>query len=92
MNVYKKRRPRKKKVEFSKGILIAVLITYFVGVVIGTIVVLDQAPDQLTALLPFIGAPTAVAIGFYAWKAKNENMNKYKPSESIATDGFEMEE
>jgi len=28
------------------------------------------------ALLTFVAAPTAVAIGFYAWKAKAENAIK----------------
>ena len=31
-------------------------------------------PSQLYALLTFVGAPVAVAIGFYYEKAKKENM------------------
>ena len=81
MNEFKRRprgqKPEPKKREFSKQVVAAVLLTYFIGVAIGAVVVLQTAPDQLYAYLTFIGAPTATTVGFYAWKAKNENMNKH---------------
>lgn len=73
----RRRRPAKPKREFTKQIVAAVLLTYFLGVAIGAVVVLSTAPDQLYAYLTFIGAPTATTVGFYCWKAKNENMNKH---------------
>lgn len=76
MNEFK-RRPQKPKREFTKQIVAAVLLTYFFGVAIGAVVVLKTAPDQLYAYLTFIGAPTATTVGFYCWKAKNENINKH---------------
>lgn len=67
-----------KKPEFSKIIVAVVMITYFVGIYIGAKVVLEGSPEQLSSYLAFIGTPTATTIGFYCWKAKNENMNKNK--------------
>jgi len=86
MNKFKRRTKRPKR-EFTKQIVAAVLLTYFLGVAIGAVVVLYKAPDQLTAYLAFIGAPTATTVGFYCWKAKAENINKYKgvPTEPAET-------
>lgn len=64
------------KIEFSKIVVAAVMATYFVGVGVGGLVVMQRAPEQLAPYLAFIGAPTAMAIGFYAWKAKAENVIK----------------
>jgi O-antigen/teichoic acid export membrane protein len=68
-----RRRPR----EFTKVVVAWVMATYFVGLIVGTIVVI-LSPDQLYAYLAYIGTPTATAVGFYCWKAKNENINKHK--------------
>lgn len=72
-----------KHFEFSKAIVSCVMATYFVGLTVGVFAVLairraspEYAVQALTALLTYIGAPTATAIGFYAWKAKNENIHK----------------
>ena len=67
---------KRKGLEFSKLIVAIVMITYFVGVYIGARVVMQMAPDQLGAYLAFVGTPTATTIGFYCWKAKNENIHK----------------
>ena len=66
----------KKRLEFSKIILLMVMLTYFAGVVIGAVVVLGTAPDMLGEYLAFVGAPTGIAIGFYTWKARTENKIK----------------
>lgn len=74
----------KKKIEFSKQILGVVMLTYFIGVVIGSYIVIKLDPMQLGVYLAFLGTPTSVAIGFYAWKAKAENLIKLgKPIENI---------
>ena len=70
---------RRHKLEFSKLVLLLVMLTYFVGVVVGVKVVLIDF-TQLGVLLAFIGTPTATAIVFYAWKAKAENIVKIKKS------------
>ena len=66
---------KKFKKEFSKIIMVMILITYFFGVIIGGFIVFKD-PDQLTAYLPYIGTATTAVIGFYLWKAKNENVIK----------------
>lgn len=66
---------RKNKVEFSKIILGTCMLIYIITVFFG-IYVVCQCPEQLGELFAFVGAPTAVAIGFYAWKAKCENILK----------------
>jgi len=63
---------------FSKWIIFAVMMTYFAGVAIGAIVVLNATPEMLGEYLIFLGAPTVTAIGFYTWKAKAENVLKIK--------------
>ena len=73
----------KSKVEFSKLMVGSVMLTYFFGVFLGAVVVITKSPDQLGIYLGYIGAPTATAIGFYAWKAKNENLIKIKQNGEI---------
>lgn len=51
---------RGKKREFSKLILAAVMVVYFITFGFG-IYVVANAPEQLGELLAFVGAPTAVA-------------------------------
>lgn len=64
-----------KRHEFSKVVLGAVMGLYFVTAVYAAVIVWN-APEHLPEYLTYIGAPTATAIGFYAWKAKNENVIK----------------
>lgn len=63
------------KHEFSKIVLGAVMILYFAGAIYGAVIVWQDC-SLLGELLAYIGAPTAVAIGFYAYKAKCENVVK----------------
>ena len=63
------------KHEFSKIVLGAVMILYFAGAIYGAVIVWQDS-SLLGELLAYIGAPTAVAIGFYAYKAKCENVVK----------------
>ena len=59
---------------FSKLILVLVMGSFFIMLGIGIYVVINVDPSQLYALLTFVGAPVAVAIGFYYEKAKKENI------------------
>lgn len=63
------------KREFSKVVLGAVMLLYFAGAIYGAVIVWQDC-SLLGELLAYIGAPTAVAIGFYAYKAKCENVVK----------------
>jgi hypothetical protein len=65
----------KTKPNFSKAVLAAVMACYLAAVIIGSIVVLKDTA-QATFYFAFIAAPTATALGFYAWKAKAENVKK----------------
>lgn len=84
----KERDPR--KIEFSKLVLSAVLLTYFAGFIVGArAVILD--PNQLGVFLAYVGTPAATAIGFYSWKAKAENVVKIKQANPTATEGMPVD-
>lgn len=85
----KKERDRR-KIEFSKLVLSAVLLTYFAGFIVGArAVILD--PNQLGVFLAYVGTPAATAIGFYSWKAKAENVVKIKQANPTATEGMPVD-
>lgn len=72
-----------KKLEFSKIILMAIGLSYFAGLIFGIYAVnkilMEQAQYAIQALISmfgYVGAPVGVAIGFYSWKAKNDNSIK----------------
>lgn len=71
----------KEKLSFTKIILALIMFSYFVGVVFGVWICKTDS-TQYTTLAALIGTPTATAIGFYAWKAKCENVLKYKKEET----------
>jgi hypothetical protein len=73
-------------VEFSKLVLALVMATYFVAVGVGVYLSFVDAM-QYSTLAMLVGAPTATAIGFYAWKAKAENVVKIKKANPEETDG-----
>ena len=81
-----------KKFEFSKLILCLVMLTYFIGLGFGMYIILKINPSftatALCGLFSYIGAPVAVAIGFYAYKAKAENVEKIKQN----TENYNMDE
>lgn len=66
-----------KNVDASKRILryLLVLICYVAAL---TAVALFKGYDQaLIALITGVFSLSSIAVGFYYWKAKNENLNKY---------------
>ncbi|MCM1336036.1 MAG: hypothetical protein NC084_09060 [Bacteroides sp.] len=62
---------------FTKWLVAAVMATYFFGVIYGAVFCFMEGA-YLGEYLSFIGVPTATAIGFYCWKAKAENMVKFR--------------
>lgn len=82
------KRKEKRLKEFSKVILALVIFSYFVGLLFGMYVIfkiLDTGnvayiSTSLCGLFSYIAAPVAVAIGFYSYKAKAENIEKIKRS------------
>lgn len=83
----KKDKKNKKKLEFSKFILSSCMIIYILTVIFGvvyySVLHKDEAMD-LNGLFIFVGSPTGIAIGFYVWKAKCENIHK-NPDITIET-------
>ena len=71
------KRQGKKRAEFSKIMLAAVMVVYILTVVFGYFVIANEY-TMLGELFAFVGAPTGVAIGFYAWKARAENLVKIR--------------
>lgn len=62
---------------FTKLVLVAVLLTYFIGLYIGIkIVLIDYS--QFGVLATYIATPTTTVIALYCWKAKAENLVKIK--------------
>ena len=80
---------KKKKFEFSKLILALVILSYFIGLAFGMLIIwkvlaggnVMYISTALCGLFSYIGAPVAVAIGFYSNKAKAENVEKIKSNE-----------
>jgi hypothetical protein len=78
-----------KKIEFSKIIMLAMIISYFIGLFFGLYILkaaLDNGWDVtsgLATLFSFIAAPTAIAMGFYSTKAKAENVAKINKSNLV---------
>lgn len=67
-----------KKTGTTKIVLFSILLTYFTAFAVGVWVVVTKDVYQLSALLTFAGSVTALAVAFYCWKAKAENLLKIK--------------
>ena len=76
-----------KTANFSKSIMSTLVLLYFIGFVMGTVLVVTAAivdiklgnpldTSMFVAYAAYLGGPTATAIGFYAWKSKAENVLK----------------
>lgn len=81
----------KEKTTFTKAIMSIVVLLYFLGAVLGSgLIIVAAAVDislslqidsaMFIAYATYLGAPTATAIGFYAWKSKAENILKIQQS------------
>lgn len=96
------KRKEKRLKEFSKVVLALVIFSYFVGLLFGMYVIykilgtgnVAYISTSLCGLFSYIGAPVAVSIGFYSYKAKAENIEKIKKSKEQTTsssdDGLKM--
>lgn len=73
----KKCKSERRRMEFTKIVLLIVLSTYFIGVWTGTYIVM-QNPEQLNAYLTYIAAPTTAVVLAYCWKSKAENVIRMK--------------
>lgn len=93
---------KEKKIEFTKSIMSVVVLLYFMGAILGTILVIIAAVVNMKqevgidtamfmAYAAYIGGPTATAIGFYAWKSKAENLLKIKYGNEEVANGKVVE-
>ena len=78
------RRRKKKKIETSK-ILLLVSDVMATAVLIGTVVAVFVLQDAtpLAYLIPAVFGLAATSHGFYYWKAKAENLNKWGQGSNI---------
>lgn len=83
--------PKEKKITYTKVYMGLIGLLYFVGAIIGGWLCLQAAfldieyarvidSSMFVAYAAYLGGPTAIAIGFYAWKSKAENLLKIKNS------------
>ena len=75
--------------QFSKLVLGAVVLLFFAAGVFAAVVVWEN-PEHLGEYLAYIGAPTATAIGFYAWKAKAENVIKISKDKKLSKETIDQ--
>ena len=82
---------RQKKIDTSKLILITLASS--LGILIPVVVILAfmgvSSPLDITMTGMF--TLTTTAVGFYYWKAKCENMHKYKRDDGITMNGEDYE-
>ena len=82
---------KEKKVTFTKLYMVLIGLLYLAGAMLGAFLVLWASsldaeagrpidPQMFIAYAGYLAGPTAVAIGFYAWKSKSENLLKIKNS------------
>lgn len=83
---------RKRKIETSK-LLLWLLLSGCGIVTITTIVFVYLTSDSvpLVTLIERIFALATIAVGFYFWKAKCENLHKYKQDDKIGDIEHEIE-
>ena len=91
----------KEKTTFTKSVMTIVILLYFLGAILGGILVIAAAlvdvklgvtidAQMFIAYVAYIGGPTATAIGFYAWKSKAENILKIQNSNELRKKEFDM--
>lgn len=82
-NAHRKRRKERqehpeKKVQATKVIVFSILVTYHLAFLLGVWVVIVKDFYQLSVLLTFVGSVSVLAVAFYCWKSKAENLLKIK--------------
>lgn len=83
INVSQHLKTRRKKIDTSKVILLILLayITLLTPFVLW--IAIKGNTEPLTIMIEGTFALTSIAVGFYYWKAKAENLHKYKQNENI---------
>lgn len=84
---------KKKRSKETSKILLRVLLVMCGVVSVSTLIYTFIAHDSmpLVTLIERLFALASIAVGFYYWKAKNENLHKYKQDHKIGDIDYEDE-
>ena len=77
----------KKKIEMSKLILYALFLLIIVMIVVSMVLAFLGVATSYEIAMTGVFSLATIAVGFYYWKAKAENMHKYKQDDKIAMIG-----
>lgn len=66
------------KIQTTKVIVFSVMVTYHITFLLGVWVVVARDASMITMLFSFVGGVSAIALAFYCWKSKAENLLKIK--------------
>lgn len=76
----RKRHPER-KLQATKIIVFSIMVTYYAAFILGVWVVICKDFYQLATLLTFVGGVAVIAVAFYCWKSKAENLLKIRKEE-----------
>jgi flagellar biosynthesis component FlhA len=77
----------KKKIEMSKLILYALFLLIIVMIIVSMVLAFLGMATSYEIAMTGVFSLATIAVGFYYWKAKAENMHKYKQDDKIAMTG-----
>jgi flagellar biosynthesis component FlhA len=77
----------KKKIEMSKLILYALFLLIIVMIVVSMVLAFLGMATSYEIAMTGVFSLATIAVGFYYWKAKAENMHKYKQDDKITMIG-----
>lgn len=77
----------KKKIEMSKLILYALFMLILVMIFVSIILAFCGIATAYEIAMTGVFSLATIAVGFYYWKAKAENMHKYKQDDKINMKG-----
>ena len=85
--INKKKKRNIKQMEFSKKIFY-IVITLFIVVLIYSMALMWKTgiTDGLAYLIPSVGGLASVCVGFYYWKARQENSIKLSKKYNVSLD------
>lgn len=79
--VMERKRHPEKKLQATKIIVFSIMVTYYAAFILGVWVVICKDFYQLATLLTFVGGVSVIAVAFYCWKSKAENLLKIRKEE-----------
>lgn len=79
--IMERKRHPEKKLQATKIIVFSIMVTYYAAFILGVWVVICKDFYQLATLLTFVGGVSVIAVAFYCWKSKAENLLKIRKEE-----------